>query len=253
MRRTIVTLLLLLGGAAAALAQPAPAKQNLPKTASAKQAPQQDGNCVGVVSNLGEKFTVRKTGYGVFGNELKEVPVDSWHIDDLAVAKISAALGKRTTVRRIPYHKEAFVSRQTLKLFRDPEAEIRDGVRTLTAGTRCARYLFVTRTYYSDLRIGGTGILRTGIGDLFTKVNAYALFSLRLYDGETFTLLKRASAPSEESILWQPIRGPHRRVDESFWPKSPGDTAQNGRLREAIRELVSQGMDATLPELPLTE
>jgi hypothetical protein len=253
MRRTVVTLLLLLGGAAAALAQPAPAKQNVPKTAAAKRAPQQDGNCVGVVSNLGEKFTVRKTGYGVFGNELKEVPVDSWHIDDLAVAKISAALGKRTTVRRIPYHKEAFVSRQTLKLFRDPEAEIREGVRTLTAGTRCARYLFVTRTYYYDLRIGGIGILRTGIGDLFTKVNAYALFSLRLYDGETFTLLKRASAPSEESIWLQPIRGPHRQVDASLWPESPGNAAQNARLREAIRELVSQGMDATLPELPLTE
>jgi len=65
--------------------------------------------------------------------------------------------------------------------------------------------------------------------------------------------LKRASAPSEESIWLQPIRGPHRQVDASLWPESPGNAAQNARLREAIRELVSQGMDATLPELPLTE
>jgi hypothetical protein len=253
MRRTVTALLLLLllSGAASALAQPGPTKQSDPKTAAAKRAPQQDGNCVGVVSNLGEKLTVRRIVYGLIGSELNEVPVDSWHIDDLAVAKISAALGKRTAVRRMPYHKEAFVSRGTL--FRDAEAEIREGVRTLAAGTRCARYLFVTRTYYHDLRIGGIGILRTGIGEPFTKVNAYALFSLRLYDGETFTLLKRASAPSEESILWQPIRGPHRRVDESFWPESPRNAAQDARLREAIRELVSQGMDATLAELPLTE
>src|SRR5258707_818697 len=158
MRRTVTALLLLVSGLASALAQPAPTRQNQPKTVVAKQVPQQDGNCVGVVSNLGEKFTVRKIGYGVFGSELNEVPVDSWHIDDLAVAKISAALGKRTAVRRIPYHKEAFVSRRTL--FRDAEAEIREGVRTLAAGTRCARYLFVTRTYYHDLRIGGSGILR---------------------------------------------------------------------------------------------
>ena len=48
-------------------------------------------------------------------------------------------------------------------------------------------------------------------------------------------------------------RGPQRRVDESFWPDSPRNAAQDARLREAIRELVSQGMDATLAELPLTE
>ncbi|HKD25361.1 MAG TPA: hypothetical protein VKC66_05525 [Xanthobacteraceae bacterium] len=45
----------------------------------------------------------------------------------------------------------------------------------MTAGTRCARYLFVTRTYYyiSNQRIGGIEILRgTGIGELFTKANA---------------------------------------------------------------------------------
>ena len=123
----------------------------------------------------------------------------------------------------------------------------------MATGTRCARYLFVTRTYYHDLRIGGIGILRTGIGEPFTKVNAYALFSLRLYDGETFTLLKRANAPSNEWIFLSSIHGPHRQVDESFWPESPDTAAQNAKLREAIRELASQGMDATLPELPLTE
>jgi hypothetical protein len=49
------------------------------------------------------------------------------------------------------------------------------------------------------------------------------------------------------------IRGPHREVDESFWPVSPNAAAQSVKLREAIRELVSQGMEATLTELPLTE
>ena len=242
MSRTVVTLLLLLGGAAAALAQPASAEQNVPKTAAAKQAPQQNGNCVGVESNLGEKFTVRRIGSSVFGNEINVVPVDSWHIDDLVVANISAALGKRTVVRRIPYHKEAFVSLGTLKLFRGTEAAIGEGVRTLTAGTRCARYLFVA---------GRIGILRTGIGELFTKINAYARFSLRPYDGETFTLSKRASAPSDEAMWLRAIRSPYRQVDESLWPETPRNAAQNAKLREAIRELVSQGMEATLPELPL--
>src|SRR5215471_1955825 len=118
MRRTIIALLLFLNGVAAALTQPAPAKQNAPKQAAAKQAvpkqgSAQDANCVGVVSNLGEKFTVRRSGSSVFGDEINVVPVGLWHIDDLVVAKISAALGKRTVVRRIPYRREAFVSRAT--------------------------------------------------------------------------------------------------------------------------------------------
>lgn len=258
MGRMIIALLLFLGGAATALAQPAPAKQNPPKTAAAKpavakQVPPQNGNCVGVVSNLGEKFAVKKTGFTVFQFEEKEVPVDAWHLDDLVVAKINTMLGKRAVVRRIPYHKDAFASVETRKLFRDTEAEIREVVRTLTTDTRCTRYLVVTREYYgvgnSNQIFSGIGILHEGID----RVTAYAVFSLRLYDGETFALLKRANAPSDESIFLQPIRGPHRRLDESFWPESPDTAAQNAKLREAIRELVSRGMDAALPELPLTE
>ena len=79
-----------LNSAGAALTQPAPAKQDPPKQATAKQAvakqaPPQNGNCVGVVSSLGEKFTVRRIGSSVFGNEINVVPVDSWHIEDLGV------------------------------------------------------------------------------------------------------------------------------------------------------------------------
>jgi hypothetical protein len=242
-RRTVIALLLLLSGTAAAEAQSAPAKPSQPKQAAVKQtaakpATPQNGPCaVGVVSQLGEKFTVRKIGYTVFGNDINEVPVESWHIDDLVVAKISAALGKRAVVKRIPYHKEAFASLETLKLFRDTEAEVRDGVRTLAVSTRCAHYLLVTRAYHNlgntNQTIGGIGVLHTGIGELFVKINAYALFSLRLYDGETFALLKRAHAPSGDSIFTQWIGGP---------PESTDNAVQNAKLREAIRDLVAQGM-----------
>jgi len=223
-------LVLFLNGVGAALTQPAPAKQNLPKTATAKQAvakqaPPQNGNCVGVVSNLGEKFTVRKIGYTVFGNEENEVPVESWRIDDLVIAKISGSLGKRAAVRRIAYQKEAFASLDTPKLFRNYEAEVGEAIRTMTAGTRCARYVVVTEgsSFYgaTKLSVVGLGIV-TGkkpffTGDLFIL---YSLIAMRVYDGETFSLLTR-----KEASIGQPtfsmIRGPHREVDESFWPVSP--------------------------------
>jgi hypothetical protein len=37
-------------------------------------------------------------------------------------------------------------------------------------------------------------------------------------------------------------------VDKSFWPESPDRAAQDDKFRKAIRELVAQGLDATLPE-----
>src|SRR5258706_8771525 len=256
MRGTIPALLLRLNGVGSPMAQPAPAKQNLPKQGAAKQAPVQGGNCVGVVSQLGEKLTVKKIGYTVFGNEDNEVPVESWRVDDLVIAKISGALGNRAAVKRISYHKEAFASLETLKLFRDSEAEVGQGVRTLVAGTRCARYLLVTRAYRnvgtSNQSIGGIGLLYDGVGPL-SRVNAYALFALRLYDGESFALLKRVVASSGGSDFFEGIHGPHCLVDKSFWPESPGKAAQDAPVREAIRELVSQGIGTKLPELPPTQ
>src|SRR5260370_2408163 len=262
MRRTVIALLLLLSGVASALAQPAPIKQNLPKTAAAKpavakQAPPQNGNCVGVVSNLGEKFTVRKIGYTVFGNEENEVPVESWRIDDLVGAKISGLLGKRAAVRRIPYQKEAFASIETPKLFRNPDADLGEILRTITVGTRCARYVVVTPSfvYYgtTNQTLGGVGIVSSKApfftGDLY---NLYMFALLRVYDGETFAVLTRKFASLGEPNLLATIKGPHREVDKSFWPNSP-DIAQNAKLREAIRELVGQTLDATLPELTLAD
>jgi hypothetical protein len=258
MRRTIIALLLLLNGVGAAPTQPAPAKQNLPKQAAAKQAPAQGGNCVGVVSRLGEKFTVKKVGYIVLRNEENEVAVESWHIDDLVAAKISGLLGKRTAVRHIPYKKDAFASLDTPKLFRDREAELREIVRTITAGTRCARYVVVTRGGSSygatNQSLGGLGIVAGKkpyfTGDLY---NLYTLIAVRVYDGETFSLLTRKAASIGQPTFLAMIRGPHREVDESFWPVSPDVAAQNVKLRDAIRELVAQSLDATLPELKLTE
>lgn len=70
----------------------------------------QDGECVAVVSRLGEKFTVKRVGIIAFQNEKNDLPIDAWRIDDLIVAKISGFLNKRAVMERIPYQKGAFAS-----------------------------------------------------------------------------------------------------------------------------------------------
>jgi hypothetical protein len=83
-------------------------------------------------------------------------------------------------------------------------------------------------------------------------INLSTLIELRVYNGETFALGTRKTASIGQPTLLALIRGPHREVDRSFWPDS-SDVAQNAKLQQAIRELVGQSMDLTLPEMQLTE
>ena len=87
-------------------------------------------------------------------------------------------------------------------------------------------------------------------GDLY---NLYLFAWLRVYDGENFAVLTRKVASLGKPTPLATIGGPHREVDKSFWPESSDGVVQNAKLRDTIRELVGQTMDATLPELKLTE
>lgn len=60
---------------------------------------------IGVISAIGEKFTVQKDGVMVFGNDLKETPVQSWGIDDL-VARSAPSSASNTTSSALPLPKE---------------------------------------------------------------------------------------------------------------------------------------------------
>ena len=237
----------------------APAKQNPPKSAPAKQAvpkgapPAQadDRNCVGVVSNLGETFTVKKVGIVVFQNEENKVPIESWRIDDLVVAKVGAVLNKRAAVRRVTTSRGAFSSLDAPQPFRNYDADLGALLRTATAGTRCPRYVVVTR---SSTGFGNSNQVLNGLGivassGLLGGVHLHALAGLRVYSGETFSVQTQKPLSSAQSTFMTGIQGPHRDVDKSFWP-DPADVAQqNSKLREAKRDLVGQSLDKTLPEL----
>jgi hypothetical protein len=111
MYRAAITLLCLFV-ASAAIAQPA-----APKKPDGRKN-------VGVISVIGEKFSVQKVGIMVFGNDLTETPVPSWGIDDLVASKIGALLSRQYNVKRIAAPKGAFDAiEKPGGLFRDREAE----------------------------------------------------------------------------------------------------------------------------------
>lgn len=83
-----------------------PAKTVAKKPAKAKTGTKQPavveiGPCrLGVISAIGDRFSVHKFGITIFETEDSDVPIDGWGLDDLAVSRVRAATGSDPSVRR---------------------------------------------------------------------------------------------------------------------------------------------------------
>jgi hypothetical protein len=237
-----------------ALAQQ-PAK---PKAAAspAKSGAADTGKCIGVVSAIGESLILKKIGITVFGNDEATARIDSWGIDDLVVNKVSGFLAKSWTVRRIDYPKGAFAFLEAQhSLFYNAEDDLVATLRRLTSSAPCDYYVVVLKRghvlFNTNQTVYGLGILQAS-----SLLNAsdyiHALFTITVYDGRTFARIGQKAAflagrTFIDQITQIDIKGPFRAVDQSWWPQA--NAAQSAKLRDGIRQLVSQGLDATMPEI----
>jgi len=202
MRLTVIALSLVVSGAATAVAQ----------TAKQTQTPR-TGHCdVGVVSNLG-KFTFydeSPTGRGWAGRV--EMPIESWHLDEVVVERIRAALGNRMAVQGIPY-----------RVYVPPS------MRQLAGGTRCARYVEVEKDRVTDVdtEFEGIGFYKNLFGS-----HLYVVITVTVYDGETF-----------KPLLLNPGTSARGRAPDSV---SPDSAIQNAKLREATRQVLVRSLDEEL-------
>ena len=88
--------------AAATPAKPVTKKAAPKAKAAAKQPVAETGPCrLGVISALGDQFSVQKFGLTIFENEENEAPMNGWGLDDLPFARVRAATGADPSVRRI--------------------------------------------------------------------------------------------------------------------------------------------------------
>ena len=182
-----VALLLALAVAQPALAQtaptpapnpspskPSPAKPACEETGTTKTGRRRDprpprpppsvARCIGVIPHLGDRFAVQTIGLTVFGNDLKEVPIESWGLDDLVVARVRAAAGTRFAVRRIAYPANAFepFDNPPSRLFRNARKDLKGVVQTIAGAGGCERYVVVDQG--REARWVGTNQLFEGIG-----------------------------------------------------------------------------------------
>jgi hypothetical protein len=255
MRRAVPVLFSMLVACGLAFAQQ-PAKPKAAAPQSAKPNAAENSKCIAVLSAIGENLVLKKIGITVFGNEETTAPIDSWHIDDLVVSKISGFLAKRWTVRRIDYPKGTFAFlEEQHSLFHNVGDDVVGALRRLTSSAPCDYYVVVLKTghvlFNTNQTVYGLGILETS-ALLTPSDHIHALFKITVYDGRTFAPLGAKSAflggrTFIDEITQINIHGPFRAVDRSWWPQS--DAGQSSKLRDGIRLLISQGLDATMPEI----
>lgn len=212
-----------------------------------------------VISAIGDTFSVQRVGLTVFGNALDKFPIEAWGVDTAVAGRVSSQLGQRFDVRRIDYPKGAFApldnERSALSSdYQDYRHDIRDIARGITASHKCDLVVVVTRSgsIYSNTNqaVAGLGIL-DGSSLVFENVVVFAIWEMRVYDGKTFAVLAHKRAPRPDSFT-ATIRGPHRKVDKSWWP-APGQVAHNAKLKQATLELVGESITPAVAELFATQ
>jgi hypothetical protein len=248
---------------APAATEPAPATKPAvkkpaakPKTASKPGAPTESGPCqIGVISEMGDQFVVQTVGITVFGNERSEAPIAGWGLNDLVVARVRAAAGPGVSVRRIAHTKDAFAQLERPgSFFRDTKSELSNAVRQIASGSNCKRYVLVHRSssQFSNLNQSVHGI---GIVSWAYRTFLFALSYIRIYDGQSFEVIKQGAATTDDeslisrALLLNPIRGPNRELDKGAFPAAPSDAAANPTLRNGVRDLLTAGLDNTLPAM----
>jgi hypothetical protein len=248
MRRAALVLLSICFAAAALAQEPA-----TPDAPAPPAKPADNGKCIGVLSAIGDSFSLQKIGITAFGNERDKVAIDSWQIDNLVVGKISAFMGKSWSVRPISYPKGTFATlEQDHGLLYDYEAELAGIVRRVTSSTKCTHHVVVLKTSSrygtSNQSIYGLGILEVGAPlHPWDHIDyLHALYVIRVYDGRTFAKLGERRGSFDE-WHFSDIQGPYRQVDNASWPR-PG-AAPGAAVREGLRSLVAKSLDVTMPQV----
>jgi hypothetical protein len=237
---------------AAAKKPAAKAKSNAKSPAAAATSP-----CsLGVVSAIGDRFSVHKFGLTIFETEDSEVPIDSWGLDDLAVARVRAATGTDPSVRRINYPKgtfELFYNPKSL-FMREPNEDLQQIVRSITPNANCARYMVIIKykgtVSGTKLQIDGVGIYSQGIGSLARHSHLFANVAVMMYDGATYERIN--SSPDMAAIGESFSRAlllqedPLTKLDHSLFPDPPQSASTSAVLKERTRALVSARLDRAI-------
>jgi hypothetical protein len=213
---------------------------------------------VGIVSAVGDEITFAKGGLTGLNNRSESFPIGSWGLDDLIVQQVTTALNGRFQVQPVSYNRAAFTAIKdspvtAVNVVRgDPFKKL---VQTEVSPQGLDAYIVITKArsnFGGGVRkIEGIGFITYGtVMESYHQV--HALYEIRVFDGKTFDVIEKMTAPPLDDGGQVRIAGPSRMIDESF-ATGTGNPADNEKLHAAIADLVARSLSTTLSDMHLAD
>jgi hypothetical protein len=214
---------------------------------------------IGVISAIGDEFTVTKAGLNGLRNTSQRLSIEPWGIDDLMVSRVGALLSSRYEVQPIIYRRAVFAALgqdspvAVMNLLRGDEAT--ELVRTEASPQALDAYVVITKaqsTYGSTGRtVRGIGIVSHGA--LFdSSTQLHALYTVRVIDGHALGVVdKRSAAPLDDGEMTR-LEGPSHLVDAPNLPTTD-DVAGDEKMKAAVIDLIDRSLKTTLQDMRLVD
>jgi hypothetical protein len=214
---------------------------------------------VGVISAIGDEFTVTKAGLTGFENSPRSLSIAAWGLDDLVVSQVSGVLSRRWQVQPVTYRRVAFANLEldspvpVANLLRDDP--IKKLVRTEVSPQGLDAYVVITKTkspYGSRAKtVAGVGMINhDAVFDAYHAI--HALYRVWIIDGHDFSVIDKMSAAPPSNNEMVRLEGPSRMVDGSLQPTA-NDTSPNDKAKVAVIDLIEHSLPATLQSLRLAD
>jgi hypothetical protein len=221
-------------------------------------SPLQGIKTVGIISAIGDNFTLTQSGLTGLDNAPRSFSIEAWGIDQQIVARAAAVLGQRFEVQAVTYPRELFLPPEHVSTIpgadlvrEDPFKEL---VRSHVLPQGLDAYVVITK---ATVKYGTRGVPLSGIGLvrhstlLDSSAIVHALYVIRVVDGHSFrTIDKKSAAPVNNSSVIR-LAGPSRMIDAAGLP-TMSDPLQNDALEAAVLDLINRSLEPTLRDLRLS-
>jgi hypothetical protein len=205
---------------------------------------------VGIVSAVGDQFTLAKAGLTGFNNGSRSLSIASWGLDDLIVQQVTNALSVRFQVQPVSYPRATFAAIQesaitAVNLVRDDP--FKKLIKTEVSPQGLDAYIVITKakTYFGsgNRKVEGIGLITySTVLESFGLI--HALYEIRVIDGKTFDVIEKLAAGPLDQAASVRLPGPSLLIDTNF-------DERDENLRRVIADLVIRSLPNTLSDMHL--
>jgi len=207
---------------------------------------------VGIVSAIGDQFTLAKTGLTGLGSNSRSVSIASWGLDDLIVQRVTEVLSVRFQVQPVSYSRATFAAIQespiaAVDLVRGDR--FKKLVQTDVSPQGLDAYIVITKAKANfgggNRKVEGVGLITySAVLESFGLL--HALYEIRVVDGRTFDVIEKMAAGPADNASSVRLAGPSLVIDATV--DEPNET-----LRRAVVELLMRSLPNTLSDMHLVD